>query len=65
MGMVTGRKLGLFLGVVRGVNGRDCSRMMLAEFGVATLVRAGRDVFMGILTMLLVVMGRGCRFASW
>ena len=65
MGMVPGCKRSLFLRVVRGVNGRACPGMVLAQFGMANLIRAGGDVFMGILTMLLVVMGRGCRFASW
>ena len=60
-----GVQVSLFLRVVRGVNGRACPGMVLAQFGMANLIRAGGDVFMGILTMLLVVMGRGCRFASW
>jgi hypothetical protein len=65
MGMMPGCKLSLFLRVVRGVNGRACPGMVLAEFGMANLIRAGRNVFMGILTVLPVVMGRRCRLASW
>jgi hypothetical protein len=65
MGIMPGGKDGLFLRVVRGMDGGTCFRVVVVEFGVATLVRAGRDVFTGIMTWLLVVMGGGCRFASW
>jgi hypothetical protein len=65
MGIVPGRKYGLLLRVVRGVDRRGCLGMVLTEFGVPVFVRAGRDVIVGTMIVLPVAMGGGCRFASW
>ena len=65
MGIVPGRKCGLLLRVVRGVDRWGSLGMVLAEFSVPVFVRAGRDVIVGTMIVLLVAMGGGCRFASW
>ncbi|MFA5236640.1 MAG: hypothetical protein WC362_02160 [Methanoregula sp.] len=50
---------------MRGVHRRNCFRVVIVEFGMTALVRAGRDGFMGIMIVLLVAMRCWLRFASW
>jgi hypothetical protein len=63
--IVTGRKRGLFLRVVRGVYSRTRFGVVIVELGMTGLIRASKHIFMGVVIMHLVVVGRGYRFASW
>jgi len=65
VGIAPGREYHLFLRVMRGVHRRNCFRVVIVEFGMTALVRAGRDGFMGIMIVLLVAMRCWLRFASW
>ena len=56
MGMVTGGKFCLFLGMVWEMDGRSCHRVMVVVFCMAAFVRAcGGAVFLG----------RRCRRSFW
>ena len=63
MGMVPGRKLGLFLRMVRGMDRRPGPGMVLLLFGMAELIRAVRVPVMGAAARVLLIVR--CRFASW
>ena len=63
--IVPGRERGLVLRVVGRVYGRTRFRVVVAELGMTGLIRASRHIFMGVVIMHLVIVGRGYRFASW
>jgi hypothetical protein len=62
---VTGRERSLVLRVVRRVYSRTRFRMVVAELGMTGFIRTTGHIFMGVVIMHLVIMGRRYRFASW